>query len=148
MTLSAEERRENLRRANEQKQLHAIAAVERAIVKLANGGDPVSFASVARAAGVSRTFLYQNDGLAEQIRAVRGTSHSQAVRRGAVGIASDESLRRRLTDALDELSRIKAERDEWKRKHAAVVEALVEVQRGAALPGNIVDLRSSSKHHN
>jgi hypothetical protein len=74
-----------------------------ALRELDRAGAPVTFAGVARAAGVSRSWLYTQPGISSQIRRLR----QQADRAGSAGAvpaaqrATGASLRARLTAALD-----------------------------------------------
>jgi hypothetical protein len=71
-----------------------------ALHELDRAGVPVTFAGVARAAGVSRSWLYTQPGISSQIRRLR----QQADSAGSVPAAqraTDASLRARLTAALD-----------------------------------------------
>jgi Family of unknown function (DUF6262) len=74
-----------------------------ALHELDRAGVPVTFAGVARAAGVSRSWLYTQPGISSQIRRLR----QQADRAGSAGAvpaaqrATDASLRARLTAAPD-----------------------------------------------
>ena len=89
----AASRRHELTRA---RAIHALHELDRA-------GVPVTFAGVARAAGVSRSWLYTQPGISSQIRRLR----QQADGAGSAGAgpaaqrATDASLRARLTAALD-----------------------------------------------
>ncbi len=75
----------------------------RALHELDRAGVPVTFAGVARAAGVSRSWLYTQPGISSQIRRLRqqadGVGSAGAV--PAAQRATDASLRARLTAALD-----------------------------------------------
>jgi hypothetical protein len=74
-----------------------------ALHELDRAGVPVTFAGVARAAGVSRSWLYTQPGISSQIRRLR----QQADGAGSAGAvpaaqrATNASLRARLTAALD-----------------------------------------------
>ena len=74
-----------------------------ALHELDRAGAPVTFAGVARAAGVSRSWLYTQPGISSQIRRLRqqadGAGFAGAV--PAAQRATDASLRARLTTALD-----------------------------------------------
>ena len=71
--------------------------------ELDRAGTPVTFAVVARAAGVSRSWLYTQPDISSQIRRLR-QSTSSAGSAGTVPAGqrtTDASLRARLTAALD-----------------------------------------------
>jgi hypothetical protein len=74
-----------------------------ALRKLDRAGTPVTFAGVARAAGISRSWLYTQPDISSQIRRLR----QQADGAGSAGAipaaqrATDASLRARLAAALD-----------------------------------------------
>jgi negative regulator of sigma E activity len=74
-----------------------------ALRELDRAGTPVTFADVARAAGVSRSWLYTQPDISGQIRRLRHET-SSAGSAGAIPTdqrAGDASLRARLTAALD-----------------------------------------------
>jgi hypothetical protein len=74
-----------------------------ALRELGRAGTPVTFAGVAQAAGISRSWLYTQPDISSEIRRLRGTTDGA----GSVGAipaaqrASDTSLRARLATALD-----------------------------------------------
>jgi hypothetical protein len=74
-----------------------------ALRELDRSGSPVTFAGVAQAAGVSRSWLYTQPDISGQIRGLRqkttGAGSAGAVPAGQR--ATDASLRARLTAALD-----------------------------------------------
>ena len=74
-----------------------------ALRELDRSGDPVTFAGVAQAAGVSRSWLYTQPDIRSQIRRLRArtTSAGFAGAIPAAQRATDASLRARLTAALD-----------------------------------------------
>jgi negative regulator of sigma E activity len=74
-----------------------------ALRELDRAGTPVTFAAVAQAAGVSRSWLYTQPGISGQIRRLRQQTGG-AGSAGAIPAAqrtTDTSLRARLTAALD-----------------------------------------------
>ncbi len=79
------------------------ARAVQALRELDRSGAAVTFASVARAAGISRSWLYTQPDISSQIRRLR--QETNAV--GSAGVipagqrASDSSLRARLAAALD-----------------------------------------------
>ena len=78
-----------------------------ALRELDRGGTPVTFAAVAEHAGVSRSWLYAQDDIREQIQRLRdATRRSASAPIPASQRASDSSLLRRLETALAERSRL------------------------------------------
>ena len=74
-----------------------------ALRELDRSGTPVTFAGVAKAAGVSRSWLYTQPDISSQIRRLRQNT-SSAGSAGAIPAGqrtTDASLRARLTTALD-----------------------------------------------
>ena len=74
-----------------------------ALRELDRAGTPVTFAGVAQAAGISRSWLYTQPDISSQIRRLRQQAGS-AGSAGAIPAAqrsTDASLRARLTAALD-----------------------------------------------
>jgi Family of unknown function (DUF6262) len=72
-----------------------------ALRELDRSGQPVTFASVATAAGISRSWLYTQADIREQIRQLRCTlSRDTAGAVPASQRATDSSVRARLTAAL------------------------------------------------
>jgi Family of unknown function (DUF6262) len=75
----------------------------RALRELDRAGTPVTFAGVAQAAGVSRSWLYTQPDISGQIRRLRQQANA-ADSTGAIPAAqraTDASLRARLATALD-----------------------------------------------
>ena len=74
-----------------------------ALRELDRAGIPVTFAGVAQAAGISRSWLYTQPDISSQIRRLRqkadGTGSAGAI--PTAQRATDASLRARLTAALD-----------------------------------------------
>jgi hypothetical protein len=107
--IAAARRRHELTRA---KAVQAIRELDRA-------GAPISFAAVAQAAGVSRSWLYAEDDLRQEITRLR-----EAARRApACGIpaaqrASDASLRRRLEVAEQRIRQLREDNDKLRRQLA------------------------------
>src|SRR5690348_14644330 len=84
---------EHARRRHEQTLQRARAALE----KLANSGGPATVASLAREAGVSRSWLYTQPELRDLLEKLQHTRRPAGVGGQAGNTqASEESLRRRL----------------------------------------------------
>jgi hypothetical protein len=71
-----------------------------ALRELDRTGAPVTFTSVAAAAGISRSWLYTQPDIRDQVRALRGTRDREPGAIPASQRATDASLRNRLTAAL------------------------------------------------
>jgi len=81
-------------------------AVE-ALQHLDANGDPVTFSSVAHAAGVSRSWLYRQADLRAEIGRLRIPAQAAPV--PSAQRASTDSLRQRLDTTLAEIQRLKTE---------------------------------------
>jgi DNA repair exonuclease SbcCD ATPase subunit len=69
--MDSRDRQASALRANAARKASAKrAATEAALQQLQDAGTPVTFAAVARIAGVSRTYLYKTPDLAERIRSL------------------------------------------------------------------------------
>jgi Family of unknown function (DUF6262) len=93
-----------------------------ALRELDRSGQPVTFASVASAAGISRSWLYTQPDIRDQITQMRGTRS-----RGTPGTvpasqrASDNSLRARLASALQRNQALASENARLRRQLAHAV---------------------------
>ena len=89
-----------------------------ALQRLHATGQPITFAHVARTAGVSRSWLYRQPDLRADIDRLRRVATAQAVPVPSPERGSAESLRQRLEAALDEITRLKADNHQL-REHLA-----------------------------
>jgi hypothetical protein len=106
-----------------------------ALRELGRSGAPVTFAGVAQAAGISRSWLYTQPDISSQIRRLRQET-SSAVPAGAVPAgqqATDASLRARLAAALD---RNKQLADENARLRRQLTHALGDQRSARTRSGN------------
>lgn len=91
-----------------------------ALRELDRAGAPVTFAAVASAAGISRSWLYAQPDIAGQIRRLRsatsGADSASAI--PAIQRATDASLRARLTAALDRNKQLAADNARLRRQLA------------------------------
>ena len=85
----------NLRRATESRAAEAHARAQRAITTLIAKGLAVSFAAVALHAGVSVSYLYKTDDLAQRIRESRQAGSRKQPERSA-RVSSDSSLQTKM----------------------------------------------------
>jgi len=106
--------------------LEAEQRVHGTLRDLDREGATVTFAAVAKRAGVSRVFLYEHAELRAQIEALRAAQAAAPARLPVRQRASDPSLRARLRAALDENQRqreeIAALREELALAHGRVRE--------------------------
>lgn len=79
-----------------------------ALRRLDAGGEPVSFAAVARAAGISRAWLYRNDAVRAEIDRLR-RPRSVGSGRPAAEQASTEPLRQQLEAARAVVAELRVE---------------------------------------
>ena len=106
-----------------------------ALRELDRSGTPVTFAGVGRAAGVSRSWLYTQPDISNQIRRLRQKTHD-AGSAGAIPAgqrATDASLRARLTAAID---RNKLPADENARLRRQLARALGDQRSARTRSGN------------
>ena len=122
---------ESAARRHERTRSRAVQALR----ELDRSGSPVTFAGVAQAAGVSRSWLYTQPDISGQIRRLRQNTNG-AGSAGAVPAgqrATDASLRARLTAALD---RNKQLADENARLRRQLARALGDQRSARPRSGN------------
>jgi hypothetical protein len=104
----------------------------RALRELDHAGTPVTFPAVARAAGVSRSWLYAQDDIRAEIRRLRdATQRAPSPAVPAAQRATEASLLRRLAEASDRNRKLAEENSRLRRQLA---HALGE-QRASPPPG-------------
>jgi len=109
-TIPAMNRADNsafLAQANARRHQAALAAAHHAIYQLRREGKPVTYAAVAYAAGVSRTWLYSQDQIRDLISDLRKDEPPAAAL--TAQRASTSSLRQRLDTACAEITRLRTE---------------------------------------
>lgn len=80
-----------------------------ALRHLDTAGEPINLAAVARAAGISRAWLYRNDAVRAEIDRLRRRPTPITRSRPAAERATADSLRQRLDATREEISRLRAE---------------------------------------
>jgi hypothetical protein len=95
--------------AAERRSEWARERVRQAIARLERDGEPITFQSVAREAGVSRQFLYAADALRGEIERLRAVHLESADAVPPAQRASDASLKARNQTLLDENRRLRDE---------------------------------------
>lgn len=86
--------------------------------RLDAAGETVTFAGVAMAAGVSRSWLYRQPDIRAEIDRLRTSRSATATPVPTSQRASTESIRRRLDVALDEIQRLKIENQQLREQVA------------------------------
>jgi negative regulator of sigma E activity len=109
------------------------AKAVQALRELDRAGTPVTFAGVAQAAGISRSWLYTQPDISDQIRRLRKTTDGSAGAIPAGQRATDASLRARLTAAVD---RNKQLADENARLRRQLARALGDQRSARTRSGN------------
>lgn len=80
-----------------------------AIERLDRRGEPVNFAAVAAAAGVSRAWLYSQPEVRSSIERLRTSRRTTATSAPSAQRASLASVRQRLDSSREEVTRLRAE---------------------------------------
>lgn len=96
--------------ATQKRCLETRRRAEEAIRQLDERGSPITFASVASAARVSRSWLYRDDYVRASIEQLRCRQTSQPI--PATQRASDDSLLRQREALLDEIARLTHENNQ------------------------------------
>ncbi len=87
------DRIERLRESAQRRHDATLRQAEDALKRLDRRGEPVTFRRVAEVAGVSRSWLYRQDDLRQQISRLREASSTRTHTVPATQRATDESLR-------------------------------------------------------
>jgi Family of unknown function (DUF6262) len=98
-----------LAKAGDRRSERAVERARQAVRRLDRAGEPVSFQSVAREAGVSRQFLYGHDQLRREIERLRAAHLEAAEAIPPAQRAGEASLKARNQMLLDENRRLRAE---------------------------------------
>jgi hypothetical protein len=111
------------------------AKAVQALRELDRAGTPVTFAGVARTAGISRSWLYTQPDVSSQIRRLRQETNAAGSAGGIPSAqrATDASLRARLTAALDRNKQLAGENARLRRQLAR---ALGDQRSAGMRPGN------------
>ena len=143
MTDSRQRRTDTLRQAARRKSEAKTKAAEAAIRALAKRGEPITFQSVQREAGVSHAFLYGNADLRGRIERLRGQARPKPS--PAEDADSDNTIIQALTSQITHLK--KQHRDENAALRAALEQAHgenLELRRELARLGGILQPSTTS----
>ena len=100
------DRVERLREAAQTRHETTLGRAKNALASMARRGTPVTFRSVAEAAGVSRSWLYRQQELREEINRLRHTSQSRPGLLPSAERATVDSLRQQMRTYRDEITRL------------------------------------------
>lgn len=106
--------------------IDAEAASQRAITSLHARGLEVSFASVAREAKVSLSYLYKTDVLASRIRHLRGENQVQRAPRPDRS-AAERALETKLAAALEQIHSLQKENEQLKKENRSLLSRVLDI---------------------
>jgi Family of unknown function (DUF6262) len=130
VSLDRDRRIATLGEANQRRSAASLQRCETAIAALTHDGQRITVNAVARRAGVSRSFIYAHNQLLARIRAL-ADAEPRLRAPSVTARASDESLRRRLADALDRIRDLTAERDALRNERETLLGENRELRRAA-----------------
>jgi len=91
-----------------------------ALTSMADNGETITVSLLAGKAGVSRSWIYTQPELRDQIERLQLQTRTRAPRREAGNRASEESLRRRLALAHQRIAQLRAENQQLRQSLALV----------------------------
>lgn len=103
------DRSAGLRAAAARKHERAISSARSALLKLDRDGEPVTFQGLARAAGVSRQWLYQQPDLRSEIERLRNAKTGYVATVPSAQRATEASLKQRVATLTAENHRLRDE---------------------------------------
>ena len=106
------DRVDRLREAAQARHDATLRRATTALQRLARRGEPVTFRRLAETAGVSRSWLYRQPQLRDEITRLRDTSTGRPGTLPAAERATTDSLRQQLRAYRDEVTRLRTENQE------------------------------------
>jgi hypothetical protein len=106
------DRVERLREAAQARHDATLSRATNALQRLARRGEPVTFRRLAETAGVSRSWLYRQPQLRDEITRLRDTTTGRPGTLPAAERATADSLRQQLSTHRDEVTRLRIENQE------------------------------------
>jgi len=100
---------DHLRRAAATRHDDAVARTRQAITEARRTGEPVTFATIARAASVSRSWLYNQPDIRDAIGTLRQDPPRSPYPGAAAQRATTDSLHQRLDTARVEIGRLRTD---------------------------------------
>ena len=112
------DRVQRLRDAAQARHNATLHRAEHVMERLTRRGEPVTYRHVAEAAGVSRSWLYRQDTLRQQIDALRDRPTTTTSAVPSAERATADSLRQQLHAYREEITRLRAENHELREQLA------------------------------
>ncbi|MFG1711146.1 DUF6262 family protein [Nonomuraea sp. M3C6] len=113
-----------------------LQRAETTLADMVKDGEPVTISRLASKAAVSRAWIYTQPDLRAQIEQLQQHPQRQSVSRDSTSVnrATTESLRRRLTLALETLTQLRAENQQLRQDLARVHGQLRQAKTQSAPP--------------
>jgi hypothetical protein len=112
------DRVERLREAAQARHDTTLGRAKNALASMTRRGTPVTFRSVAETAGVSRSWLYRQQELREEINRLRDRSQGRPGVLPSAERATVDSLRQQMRTYRDEITRLRIENQELREQLA------------------------------
>jgi predicted nucleic acid-binding Zn-ribbon protein len=116
-----------------QRHHQTLQRAHHALTELADAGEPVTVALLANRADVSRSWIYTQPALRDQLRQLQQDRASAGFVRDTVTRATDESLRQRLSLAHERINQLRTEnqqlRDALAHAHGELRATRLNVER-------------------
>jgi Family of unknown function (DUF6262) len=112
------DRVERLREAAQARHEATLRRAKKALASMTRRGEPVTFRRVAETAGVSRSWLYRQQELREEINRLRQRSQGRPGLLPSAERASVDSLRQKMRTYRDEITRLQTENQELREELA------------------------------
>jgi len=106
------DRVDRLREAAQARHEATLSRATNALRRLERRGEAVTFRRVAETAGVSRSWLYRQPQLRDEITRLRGAAAGRPGTLPSAERATTDSLRQQLSTYRDEISRLRTENQE------------------------------------
>ena len=106
------DRVDRLREAAQARHEATLRRATNALRRLERRGEAVTFRRVAETAGVSRSWLYRQPQLRDEITSLRGAAAGRPGTLPSAERATTDSLRQQLSTYRDEISRLRTENQE------------------------------------
>ena len=112
------DRVERLREAAQARHEATLRRAKNALASMTRRGEPITFRRVAETAGVSRSWLYRQQELREEINRLRHASQGRPGVLPSAERATADSLRQQMRTYRDEITRLRIENQELREQLA------------------------------